>query len=447
MKEVYFVNYEILPEWYDPENLFKQLFKDNDHAFWLDSSKVVDGFSRFSYMGEAKEVIRYSLNGKSEDIFSVLQKKLNNIRVTKTSLPFDFVGGYVGYFGYELKALCGFSNHHTSPYPDSIWYFIDRLFVFDHKEHKVYLMSLTNNKKSANEWFTQMKNLVSSRLHDKSKQVISTNKLQLAVSKEEYLEAINECKSYLKKGESYEICLTNRLKGVTQKDPFTVYKQIRKINPAPYAGYFRDGDLSVLSSSPERFLKIDQDGWAEAKPMKGTIERSLDSKKDQQLAAALLHSEKDRAENLMIVDLLRNDLGKVCEIGSVEVSDLMKVETYQTVHQMVSVIRGKLRRGVSVLECIKACFPGGSMTGAPKKRTIEILDNLEKSARGVYSGALGYLSANGAVDLNIVIRTMVMQKGEVSVGTGGAITYQSDPHKEFEEMMLKVKALQMALSD
>jgi para-aminobenzoate synthetase len=409
MTQKYFFSAEMLSEWIDPESIFINLYAGKDHAFWLDSSRVIEGFSRFSYIGEAAKVIRYAIT--DGDIFSILEKELSKIRIPKTTYPFLFAGGYVGYFGYEVKQLCGFSNNHISEFPDAMWYFVDRFFIFDHKEKKMYLGCLTTDKKDAAHWIEKTKTILQKGLvSNERKKEVTITALQLELDKTNYLQAINECKMYLHKGESYEICLTNRMRGISYENSLDIYRRLRQSNPAPYAAYFHDKDFAILCSSPERFLTLDQEGWVESKPMKGTISRSTNTTADRKRFLQLQESEKDRAENLMIVDLVRNDLGRVCTIGSVQVPELMKVETYQTVHQMISVIRGKLRSTVSPIACIKACFPGGSMTGAPKKRTIKILDRLEKSARGVYSGALGFLSANGTVDLNMLSGQLLNNK-------------------------------------
>ncbi|HSK50891.1 MAG TPA: aminodeoxychorismate synthase component I, partial [Solirubrobacterales bacterium] len=265
--------------------------------------------------------------------------------------------------------------------------------------------------------------------------------------REQYLADIVRSQAELAAGESSEVCLTDQISTDASPDPFHLYKVLRRRNPAPFSSYLRFGEVAVVSSSPERFLSVDRERYVQARPIKGTVSRSDDPAEDAARREELAADEKTRAEHLMIVDLLRNDLGRVCEVDSVSVPHLMVVEPYATVHQVVSTVTGVLAPQRSGVECVRACFPGGSMTGAPKLRTMEIIDDLEDEARGVYSGGLGYFGLDGVVDLSIVIRTIVMRPGRTTIGAGGAIVMQSDPQDEFDEILLKARAPMRAIAE
>jgi para-aminobenzoate synthetase len=445
----------------EPERAFAALYGNSRSAFWLDSSRPGAG-ARFSFMGDASgplgATIAYDVDAHevtierggetevlTESIFDYLERELERLRPLATDLPFDFDCGFAGYLGYELKADCGSANAHASPLPDAAFVFADRLIAFDHRESHTYLLCLhqPEAEEAAEDWLSATATRLAAleagapTLGVRSSSPVAPS---LARSRRQYLEDIAACKKHLRDGDSYELCLTNSIAAEVEVDPLALYIELRRVNPAPFASYLRFGELAVLSSSPERFLKVDRKGGAEAKPIKGTARRGDSAAADARLAEALRTSEKDRAENLMIVDLLRNDLGAVCEIGSVEVPVLMEVESYETVHQLVSTVRGRLRPGSGALDCVRACFPPGSMTGAPKLRTMEILDRLERRARGVYSGAVGYLGLGGGCDLSVTIRTIVLDGAAATIGAGGAVVLQSDPEREFEEMLLKAAA-------
>ncbi|GAQ84637.1 para-aminobenzoate (PABA) synthase family protein [Klebsormidium nitens] len=264
----------------------------------------------------------------------------------------------------------------------------------------------------------------------------------------QYVADVQKCMDEIRDGETYEVCLTTRLHpAAAVADPLSLYRHLRNVNPAPYSAWLSLGAAgpAVVCCSPERFLKLDRHGVLEAKPIKGTSPRGVDAAEDAWLREQLRTSPKERAENLMIVDLLRNDLGKVCQVGSVHVPSLMAIESFATVHQLVSTVRGRKRPDVGPLACVRAGFPAGSMTGAPKLRTMEIIDGIEDSARGVYSGALGFFSVNGTFDLNVVIRTATWHEDRVTIGAGGAVVALSEPEAEYAEMLLKAQALLKAI--
>jgi anthranilate/para-aminobenzoate synthase component I len=260
-----------------------------------------------------------------------------------------------------------------------------------------------------------------------------------------YLHKIELAQEQIRNGEIYQLCLTNEILIETTVDPLLTFLRLREQNPAPYACFMRLGDTSVVCASPEQFLETYSNGMISSKPIKGTRRRGATPEEDAQIALELGTNQKERAENLMIVDLMRNDFGQVCETGTVEVSAMFVVETYATVHQLVSTIVGKLRIDSNALEAIGCSFPGGSMTGAPKIRAMQIIADLEEGFRGLYSGAIGYIGADGVAELGMTIRTLVFKNSEARIGVGGGITIDSDPEAELDETKLKAKALLRAL--
>jgi para-aminobenzoate synthetase len=453
----------------DVEAAFAALYGDRPDAFWLDSSRVGDG-ARFSFIGAPGPlgaavsydveagVVRVRRGAETEilgeSIFDYLERELRRLRLPAGDLPFDFNCGFVGYLGYELKAECGGVAAHRASTPDAGLLFADRLVAFDHEDGCTYLLCLSapGGGEEAGRWLAKAAERLAALPPSSGQPEESWPaggepvEFGLARSRKRHLEDVAVCQQRLLDGESYEICLTNRVFAGGAPAPLPLYRALRRVNPAPFAAFLRLGETAVLSSSPERFLRIAPDGEVEAKPIKGTAARGATAAEDARRAEELRGDEKNRAENLMIADLLRNDLGRVCEVGSVEVPRLIELESFETVHQLVSTVRGRLREGVGPLECVRSCFPPGSMTGAPKERTMAIIDELEGEARGVYSGAIGYLGLSGGCDLSVAIRTIVLD-GEAapSIGTGGAIVIGSDPELEYEEMLLKAWAPMRAL--
>lgn len=461
------------------EPVFTELFAAERYAFWLDSSRVQRGLSRFSFLGDAGgecgEVLSARAgtgtvqvrepNGTTHrllgSMFDVLEARLRaGAAPPAPSLPFDLACGYVGYFGYEMKAECGCPNVHVAAgHPDAQWMRASRMIAIDHETGRSWVLALGGGDQHTVDVAEKWVHDTAARLRemrDEPPRAVSREQAYrepasvllerwLDRPRSVYLADVAACQRRLRAGESYEICLTNTVDIPFDGSALEVYRRLRARNPAPYSAYLRFDGLHVLCSSPERFLKIEPQGRVESKPIKGTAPRSPDPERDSALRDALAASPKTRAENLMIVDLLRNDLGRICEIGTVRVPRFVQVESYATVHQLVSTIRGVLRPDVSPVAAVRACFPGGSMTGAPKLRTMEIIDTLERRARGVYSGTLGFFGFQGAADLNIVIRTAVIDSGRLTIGAGGAIVLDSDPEEEFDEMAVKAASVLQAL--
>jgi para-aminobenzoate synthetase len=391
-----------------------------------------------------------------KSIFDYLQKEMERIKVDPPEgIERGLVGGYVGYLGYELKADCGSVNVHSSDMPDAALMFANRVVAVDHTKGKTYLFALCRDEEPEAElWLDTAAELIAEAIAaPPAERPLAPPaepgghvSFQSGRGRERYLADIAKSQAELLAGESYEVCLTDQFSTDASPEPFELYRQLRRSNPSPFAALLRFGEYAVVSSSPERFLSVDRQRQVMARPIKGTISRVEDPVEDEARVKYLEGDEKTYAEHLMIVDLLRNDLGVVCDVESVQVPDLMVVEPYATVHQMVSTIVGHLDDAHSPVDCVRATFPGGSMTGAPKERTMEIIDDLEDEARGVYSGSIGYFGADGSTDLNIVIRTIVMRPGRTTIGAGGAIVMQSDPEEEFDEILLKARAPMAAVA-
>jgi para-aminobenzoate synthetase component 1 len=255
---------------------------------------------------------------------------------------------------------------------------------------------------------------------------------------------VEAAREYIARGDIFQVNLSQRFDADLPLPPYELYQRLRSINPAPFAAYLNLDDVTVVCASPERFLKADG-GLVETRPMKGTRPRGGSPAQDEALARELLSSAKDRAENVMIVDLERNDLGRVCRYGTVRVRELWTLEKYATVFQLTSCVEGRLRPEKKRVDLLKACFPGGSITGAPKVRAMEIIDELEPTRRSIYTGSIGYLGFGDTMDLNIVIRTILVKDGRAFLQVGGAVTYDSDPQAEYQETLDKARALFQAL--
>lgn len=409
--------------WVPPANAFLQFFASAPNAFWLD--REFNPVSPVSVIGAgilAEQPASAQNPEKAQD---------------DIDLPFDWRPGLVGFYEYE---------------GDQKFLSVDRAMVFDHSTRKMYLVGLFETSDDFEHWcnaaFLRL-GLIGGELAAyklQSRQENEVSNLTIRHSAERYLDMIRMAQQHIALGDVYQICLTNRIEFEHSLDPLMVYLDLREINPAPYAAFIRVGNQTLVCSSPEQFLRVSPSGLISSKPIKGTRPRSSNLEQDQYFAQELQKNEKERAENLMIVDLMRNDIGRVSAPDSVKVSKLFEVESYATVHQLVSTVEGQLLDGKSAVDALAAAFPGGSMTGAPKLRAMEIISQLEQGPRGVYSGAVGFIGFNGAAEFGMVIRTIVFDANLAYIGVGGGITSDSDPAAELEETKLKAKALLRVLN-
>ena len=385
---------------------------------------------------------------------------LPRLPVDAPAPPVPFVGGALALLGYELAAglepveLRGFDD---LALPDATLLLVDRVIAWDHIEQRSFACALgfganqSQSRRSADDSLAATEAWLEPVAPQAPRRARSPKLPDVAAPEpfdaNRYAKAVGLVKEEIEAGNVYQANLTQRMERRFSGDPWELYCALRRINPAPFACYVELPEVAVVGSSPERFLKLDADGGIESRPIKGTRPRGRHAAEDAALRAELAGSEKDRAENLMIVDLVRNDLGRVCATGSVSVPELMAIEEYASVFQLVSTVVGRLRGDRDVFDCIAAAFPPGSMTGAPKIAAMRLLDHLEPVRRALYSGAIGYLDARGGADLCVVIRTLFVQGERALLHAGGGVVADSDPHAEWLESLVKARALLAALAE
>jgi para-aminobenzoate synthetase component 1 len=433
------------------------------HVAWLDSALVDGRLGRYSYLAADPLAIlrakgrrialawrdgrREHLEGDPYEALAALLRRFG--RPAQPGLP-PFQGGAIGYFGYEL-------GHHVErlPYaeddlglPDMWVGLYDTVLAWDHVANAAWLITHADLGGAG---AAVARRLAAGRARlaggpsDATGDVVATPPPPTSTfSRDAYLRAVVTVKEHLARGDVYQVNLSQRFAVRPTAAPQTLYARLRALSAAPFGAYLDCGELVVLSASPELFLRLDGD-TIETRPMKGTRPRGATPAEDAALAAELRASAKDRAENVMIVDLLRNDLGRICVVGSVHVPELFVVEQYPTVHQLVSTVRGRLRPGLGAIDALRVCLPGGSVTGAPKLRAMEIITALEGRARGVYCGAIGYIGFDGAMCASVAIRIIVLARGTAFVQVGGGIVADSDPATEYAETLHKARGAFAAL--
>ncbi len=450
------------------------LIKDRQFSFFLDSGMDPHKLGRYSFIGSDPFLVLSSRGSEvtlkrgveksrlSGNPFDVVNHFLEVYHLDRCSSPLPFVGGAVGYFGYDLRHFIErlpASAVDDLKLPECYFGFYDLVLAFDNLKGRAYIISTgfpelreAERMQRAAERLSEVK----ARLADASAAGAEAAVMSLSSATEPvtlkggfahegYVAAVEKARQYIIAGDIFQVNLSQRFEAELSITPYQLYRRLRRINPAPFACYLGFDEVAVVSASPERFLRLRGED-VEARPIKGTRPRGNNPEEDEALAGELLNSTKDRAENIMIVDLERNDLGRVCRFGSVRVTELAILEIFATVFHLTSTVVGRLREGKNGIDLLKATFPGGSITGAPKVRAMEIIDELEPTRRGVYTGSIGYLGFNGDLDLNIAIRTFLVKGGKAYFQVGGAVTYDSDPEAEYRETLDKARALINALN-
>ena len=454
-----------------PDTVF-DMIHSRPFSFFLDSGMDKYKLGRYSFMGydpfltvkSKGERIELTLGRekytRTGNPLRILNSIIEHYKISSYMTDLPFIGGGVGYFAYDL---CHFMERLPRTvvddlgFPDCFFCFYDRVLAYDHQTNKWYLsvndFGQTEGsgraiedlaRESEKAVLSELRNITANRSEPthfvRRRPVLESN-----FSREDYLRAIEKAKEYIYAGDIYQVNLSQRFRTKLPMEAHRLYAKLRSINPAPFACYLNFGDVTIVSSSPERFLKV-EGNMVQTRPIKGTRPRGGDDYEDRLLKEDLLASEKDRAELTMIVDLERNDLGRVCDYGSVNVTEHAVAETYATVFHLVSTVKGRLLPGYNCMDLLKACFPGGSITGAPKIRAMEIIDELEPTARSVYTGSIGYLGFNDHMDLNIAIRTFLIKGDNVCFQVGGGIVADSTPEGEYDETLDKAEALIRSLA-
>ena len=437
-----------------------EAIKDKQNAFFLDSSLRRPALGRYSFLGFEPFYI-FKAKGQ-KDSLNQLRELLKRYQLINTKFP--FVGGAVGYLAYDFglrsgRTQCGHYIKEKAKddlgLPDVFFGFYDTIIAIDHWQGKLTVFSTGFPERSglaaekrAKERLRQVVGLLSEgRKHIGRRIPVGRSQGAAPTSnftKEGYLKAVNKAKEYIKRGDIYQVNLSQRFSAETVLNSFDLYQKLRRASPSDFSAYLDCGDFQIISSSPERFLNFDGEKVS-TRPMKGTRPRGINPQADARHKQDLLQSPKDKAELLMIVDLLRNDLGRVCKYGSIKVSSMRELEAYSTVYQTTASIEGVLHPDKDRLDLLKACFPGGSITGCPKIRSMEIIEELEPTKRAIYTGSLGYFGFNNTMDLNILIRTILKKSDKIYFQTGGGIVADSRAENEYQETLTKAQGIFSAL--
>lgn len=377
----------------------------------------------------------------SADPFELLRDALQPIEMSESELP--FCGGAIGYFGYDLARRIEnlpVLARNDELLPEMALGIYDWAVIVDHQQRRSWLVSAGRDRLTRERWPELVRRFSQPPSARDNPGFKAIGQVESSLSYQQYASAFQRIQDFIKDGDCYQVNFAQRFRVACSGDPWHAYRQLRDINPAPFAAYLNLPFVQVLSASPERFISL-RDGEVVTQPIKGTRPRSAEPGVDWMLGQSLLHSAKDRAENVMIVDLLRNDMSRSCALNSVKVPQLFELQSFATVHHLVTTVTGRLRAGCDAIDLLRGCFPGGSITGAPKLRVMQIIEELEPFRRGVYCGSIAHLGFDGSMDSNIVIRTITHAQGHMHFWAGGGITVGSTLDGEYQESFDKAAAI------
>lgn len=450
---------EIVADLETPVSAFLKVNRGG-YSFLLESVEGGERLARYSFIGTEPYRVLTTKEEDKTDPLPLIAEELGRYKIVPVSELPKFCGGAIGYLSYEtVTRFEELPSPDRAPLdlPESLFMFVDTLLIFDHVTHKIKVLSHVHLDGDIAEEYQKavdkIDNLVErlnqplkpSQQMNAATRPTSESRLSSNFSKEGFKESVLKIKQYIAAGEAIQVVLSQRLAQPTDADPFEIYRALRTINPSPYMFFLDFADFYLIGASPEILVRV-EDGVVMTRPLAGTRPRGKSPAEDAMLEEELRSDEKERAEHIMLVDLGRNDIGRVSEPGTVEVSELMEVERYSHVMHLVTHVQGKLRHDMSVFDALRACFPAGTVSGAPKIRAMEIIAEFEHEKRGPYAGAVGYFSFSGNMDTAIAIRTMVVNKGIAYTQAGSGIVYDSVPEREYQESMNKAQALLKALN-
>ncbi|QPJ85513.1 aminodeoxychorismate synthase component I [Sarcina sp. JB2] len=440
-----------------------EVFSNKKETIFLDSSKEDSKFSKYSFIGinpfikftaYKNDIAILDYKNKTKkfikgDPFLELEKLILKYKVNYPS-KIPLVSGALGYFSYDIGRVVENildTAINDVKVPDAYFLFYDNIIIFDLEEKRTYVTSL-GVLDSESESIEKIESLIKEKAKTEQKyfnvDIESKNIFYSNFEKSTYIDGVKKVKDYILSGDVYITNFTQRMWCYSNEDAFRIYSKLRQINKAPFSAFLNLDDFEIISSSPERFLNT-VDKIVTTRPIKGTRPRGKDKLEDEKNKLELLNSEKDKAELLMVVDLERNDLSKVCEKNTVKVTELFTLESYATVFHLVSEVTGKLKENITSIKCMRECFPGGSITGTPKIRSMEVIEEIEGIRRNIYTGSIGYFDFRGNCDFNIIIRTILKKGNKAYFGVGGGITIESEEVAEYEESLDKAKALMRVL--